>query len=259
MRVFKCQQNTAEWLQIRCGRITASRIADVIAKPAITKAGVPRKTKYGELACKINYRKELVAERLTGRCAEHYVSPAMDHGTEMEPYARAAYEVATGADVQQVGFILHPEYDFSGASPDSLVDRNGGLEIKAPDTETHLEWIDAGVVPEEYRPQMQWNMRCGDDGPFKRDWWDFLSFDDRLPDGLRTFCARLERDNIAIAEMEYEVMELNAEVESKCKRLLTSYHWVPQLPALRSEGYVDYGGLSVPADIDEMLQGEIMP
>lgn len=254
MRIFKCQQNTAEWLQIRCGRITASRIADVIAKPSINKDGTPRKTKYGEMACKTNYRNELVAERLTGRCADHYVSPAMDRGSEMEPYARAAYEVATGADVEQVGFILHPEYDSSGASPDSLVDRDGGLEIKAPDTETHLAWIEAGVVPEEYRPQMQWGMRCGE-----REWWDFLSFDDRLPEGLRIFCARLERDDKIIAEMEYDVMEFHAEIENKCQRLLPSFTWQPQMPALRSEEYVRIGELDVPADLSDMLGEEIMP
>ena len=254
MRVFHVAQNTAEWLQIRCGRITASRIADVIAKPSINKDGKERKTKYGEMACKTKYRKELVAERLSGRCAEHYVSPAMDHGSEMERYARAAYEVATGADVEQIGFVLHGNMDFAGASPDSLVDSDGGLEIKCPNTETHLDWMDAGVVPEEYRPQMYWGMGCTG-----REWWDFLSFDDRLPDGLRIFCKRLERDDKIIAEMEYAVMEFNAEIEAVCQKLLPGFKWQPIMPTVRSTETVRIGNLEVPADIAEMVGGGFTP
>lgn len=213
-----------------------------------------RKRGTEELACRRDYKIELVCERLSGRVADHYVSPDMDRGSAQEPYARAAYEVATGAMVDQAGFILHPVIDFSGASPDSLVDTDGGLEIKCPRTSTHLEWLMAGVVPEEHIPQMMWNMACAE-----RGWWDFLSFDDRLPEGLRIFCARLERDDKIIAEMEYGVMEFNAEIEAKCSKLLPGFSWVPQLPQVRSEETVRIGIHDIPADLSEIFEAEIMP
>lgn len=247
MRVIECVQGTPEWLHVRTGRITASRVGDVVAK---------RKRGTEEMACRRDYRMELLCERLTGRAADHYVSPDMDRGSEQEPYARAAYEVATGAMVDQVGFILHPTMDFSGASPDSLVDLDGGLEIKAPKTATHIEWMDAGNVPEEHVPQMLWNMCCAE-----RDWWDFLSFDDRLPPGLRTFACRLQRDEKRIAEMEYEVMQFNYEIEEMCKRLGGPV-WVPQLPAGTqvSGETVRIGACDVPADIMELVdRAEMIP
>lgn len=252
MRAFNVQQGTAEWLQIRTGRLTASRMGDVMAK---------RKRGDGELACRRDYRMELVCERLTGRASDHYVSPAMDRGSEMEPFARAAYEVATGADVNQVGFILHPTMDFSGASPDSLVDSDGGLEIKAPNTATHLEWMMAGIVPEEHQPQLLWNMACAE-----RAWWDFLSFDDRLPPGLRIFACRMHRDDKRIAEMEYEAIHFNEEIEIMCNGFKAP-KWVPELPVgrmhpymLPSEEMVSIGDLSIPKDLSDILdRTELVP
>jgi putative phage-type endonuclease len=241
-----CQQNTAEWLQWRCGRIGASRVADVIAK---------RKNGKEEMACRRDYRMELLCERLTGRTADHYVSPDMDRGSQLEPYARAAYEVATGAMVDLAGFILHPTMDFSGASPDGLLDSDGGLELKAPRTSTHLEWMMAGVVPEEHQAQLLWNMACAE-----RSYWDFLSFDDRLPEGLRIFVARMERDEKRIAEMEYSVMEFNAEIEQMCKSL-GAPPWIPKVPArFGDQGTERIGEMDVPSDLAEMLDGsEIVP
>lgn len=242
MRVINCQQGTPEWLHFRTGRITASRMCDVMAK---------RKRGTAELACRRDYRMELVCERLTSRAADHYVSPDMDRGSAQEPFARAAYEVATGAIVDQVGFILHPLMDFSGASPDSIVDLNGGLEIKCPKTATHLDWMDAGEVPLEHQDQMMWNMACAG-----REWWDFLSFDDRLPDGLRFYVARLYRDEKRIAEMEYEVMQFNAEIDERCKKL-GAPPWIPKMQTQEETAMV--GALHVPKDIAEMLEGEIVP
>jgi putative phage-type endonuclease len=244
VRVIECQQNTPYWLKIRTGRITACRMADVMAKP---KRGAQ------ELRRKSNYRMELLCERLTGRAADHYVSRAMEHGAENEPFARAAYEVATETMVDQVGFMLHPMMDFSGASPDSLVGTNGGLEIKCPETATHLEWMEAGVVPEEHQDQMMWNMECGE-----RDWWDFLSFDPRLPIGIRCFIARLHRDEVRIAEMEMEVQKLHAEVEYK-SMILGAPEWHPLMPERSTEETELIGALHVPRDIAEMLEGEIIP
>lgn len=246
MRLVNCVQGTPEWLHVRTGRITASRMGDVMAK---------RKSGNDEMACRRDYRMELVCERLTGRTAEHYVSREMEWGTEQEQFARAAYEVACGEVVDQVGFIIHPTMDFSGASPDSLVGANGGLEIKAPKTATHLEWMMAGVVPKEHEPQMMWNIACAG-----RAWWDFLSFDPRLPDGIRTFVCRLHRDDKRIAEMEYEVVHFNEEVEIMCRQFgLPS--WTPPDNSTPPEDdeMVQIGDLSIPRGLSDMIDAEIVP
>ena len=218
-------------------------MCDVMAKP---KRGDK------ELACRKDYRMELLCERLTGRAQDHYVSREMDWGTEQEPFARAAYEVAFDTMVDEVGLVLHPNMDFSGASPDGLVGSDGGIEIKAPKTSTHLNWRLAGIVSEEHQDQMMWCMAC-----CEREWWDFVSFDPRLPQGLRFFVARLERDEKRIAEMEYAVMEFNAEIEAMCKALGQPVT-LPELP-MRSEEMVRIGHIEIPADLDRILSGEIIP
>lgn len=198
MRVIQCEQGSAEWLQLRCGKITASRICDVMA---MLKRG-------GEGAERRNYRVDLVAERLSGRTEDHYVSPEMAWGTEYETRARTEYEMDAGEMVETVGFILHPTIDYAGASPDGLIGSDGGLEIKCPKTATHIRWMLANQVPVEHQAQMQWNMCCAG-----RAWWDFASYDPRLPDGLKLFVVRLGRDDGHIAEIEEAVINFNLEVE----------------------------------------------
>jgi len=210
MRVIHCEQNTAEWLEIRRGKITASRICDVMA--VLTKAS--KNGKAGDPgAARITYRRELVAERTTGRVPDHFVSPAMAWGHEYEGRARDAYEFAAGVMVDQVGFILHPAFDFAGASPDSLVGNDGGLEIKCPLSTTHIRWMEDDVVPEEHRDQMYMNMLCGE-----RQWWDFLSFDPRQQE-RKIFVKRLERNEQRISEIEEQVLALDAEVTAVINKL----------------------------------------
>lgn len=204
MRIVNCDQGTAQWLEVRRGKITASRIADVLA---VLKKG-------GEGADRRNYRTELIAERLSGRTEEHYVSPEMDWGSELEPIARSAYEIATGEMVDTVGFVLHPIFDFAGASPDGLVSEDGGIEVKCPKTTTHIKWLQGGIVPEEHQAQCLWNMAC-----CERDWWDFISFDPRLPDGLKIFIVRMLRDDERIALIEEEVAKFNGEIDAVCSNL----------------------------------------
>ncbi len=198
MRFVDCEQNSAEWICARTGRITASRIGDMMAT---LKRG-------GEAASRRDYRAELIAERLTGRAEEHYISKEMQFGTEQEPFARTAYEIKTENTVDQVGFILHPQLDFTGASPDGLIGRDGGLELKCPKTTTHLAYMMAGTVPKEYQDQMLWNMACAE-----REWWDFASYDSRLPEKLKLFIVRMPRDEARIGEIEREVLKLNSEIE----------------------------------------------
>jgi putative phage-type endonuclease len=204
VRLVDCEQNSAEWISARRGRITASRMCDTMAR---LKRG-------GEAARRRDYRAELIAERLTGRPEGHYVSKEMQFGTEQEPFARTAYEIKTQNTVDQVGFIFHPRLDFTGASPDGLIEQDGGLELKCPKTTTHLAYMMAGTVPEEYQDQILWNMACAE-----REWWDFASYDPRLPEKIRLFIVRMPRDEARIGEIEREVLKLNSEVEYICTQL----------------------------------------
>jgi putative phage-type endonuclease len=190
VRILDFPQGSQEWLAARAGKVTASRICDVIAK-----------IKSGEAAARRDYRTQLVAEILTGKPQEDgFVNAEMQWGTEQEPYARGAYEMAADCLVDKVGLVLHPTIDRAAASPDGLVDRDGLLEIKCPKTATHLQYLMDGAVPAKYQPQMQWQMACTE-----RAWVDFVSFDPRLPKSIAFFKARLHRDEARIAELEKEV------------------------------------------------------
>lgn len=197
-------QGSPEWLAQRVGKVTASRVADVIAK-----------TKTGYSASRANYLAQLVAERLTGQPAETFKNAAMQHGTDTEPQARMAYETETGSMVTEVAMIDHPTIAMSGASPDGLVQIDGLVEIKCPNTSTHIETLLSGKVPSKYIPQMQWQMACTN-----RRWNDFVSFDPRLPEDMQLFIKRVERDDVLIAEYEDEIKAFLSEVDSTVQKLL---------------------------------------
>ena len=194
------EQRTDEWFAARIGKVTASRVADVVAR---TKTG------YG--ASRANYMADLICERLTGRKTEGFTNAAMEWGTEQEPNARAAYEARTGYMVTEVGFIPHYTIHAAGASPDGRIVEEGGLvEIKCPNTATHLDlWLDE-TIPGKYITQMQWQMACTG-----AVWCDFVSFDPRLPDNLQLFIKRVPRDDAAIAHLEREVTTFLAELDQK--------------------------------------------
>lgn len=196
-------QGTPEWLQARCGLVTASRISDVLAK-----------IKTGEAASRRDYRAQLVAERISGKPTESFTNAAMQWGTEHEPFARAAYELATDSFVEQVGLIRHPEIIMTGASPDGLVSHNGLVEIKCPNTATHIEYALSGKPPAKYQNQMLWQMECTG-----REWCDFVSFDPRMPEDMRLFIVRFDRDQKRIDDMKDEVINFICEVEEEIQRL----------------------------------------
>lgn len=200
-------QGTDEWLSIRLGKVTASRVADVIAR-----------TKTGPSASRANYMAELVAERLTGARGETYTNAAMQWGTDNEPEARLAYEFRHDVTVEQVGFIAHPSIEMSGASPDGLVAADGLVEIKCPNTATHIETLLTGTIPAKYETQMLWQMACTG-----RAWCDFASFDPRLPEEMRLFVKRFARDDARIAEMEEQVREFLFELDTTVRRLSERY------------------------------------
>ena len=157
---------------------------------------------------------QLVVERMTNQVAESYSNAAMEWGTENEPFARAAYEVKTGNTVDQVSAIDHPRIAMSAASPDGLIGDDGCLEIKCPNTATHIDTILGDEPTKKYYDQMQWQMACTD-----RKWCDFVSFDPRMPSHLQLFVKRIERNDSYIAELESEVVQFLSEVDDKVKKL----------------------------------------
>jgi len=197
------EQGTPEWFSARLGNVTASRVADVIAK-----------TKSGYSASRDNYMAQLICERMTGTVAESYTNAAMLHGTETEPLARAAYESYADVLVDQVGYIPHPIIDRAGASPDGLVGLYGLLEIKCPNTATHIDTLISEQVPTKYITQMQWQMSCTG-----RTWADFVSFDPRLPSGLQMFVKRVEFDAEYVAMLKEEVIKFLNELDAKISKL----------------------------------------
>lgn len=200
-------QGSPEWFAARLGRVTASRVADVIAK---TKSG------YG--ASRKNYHAELVLERLTGTATEGFTSAAMQWGTDNEPDARSAYQFEKNMRVMQVGFVAHPSIAMTGASPDGLVSNDGLLEIKCPNSATHLDTLMSEAIPAKYVTQMMWQMACT-----KRAWCDFCSFDPRMPENMRLFIKRLNRDDQMIAELEAEVVKFLQEVSTTVETLTRKY------------------------------------
>lgn len=179
------EQRSPEWFAERMGKVTASRVSDVMAV-----------TKSGPAASRKNYMMELLCQRLTGRCDEGFVSEAMKRGTNLEPIARSAYEVEAGVMVEETGLIAHPSGIAFGASPDGLVGADGLVEIKCPNTATHVEFLRTGTPKGEYLWQMAAQMECAG-----RGWCDFVSFDDRLPEPLQYRRVRVMRDEAKIAEM----------------------------------------------------------
>jgi putative phage-type endonuclease len=203
METFVIKQGSLEWHQQRLGRVTASRIADVIAK-----------TKSGYSTSRDNYMAQLVCERMTGNVAESYTNAAMAHGVETEPLARAAYEAIADVLVDEVAMITHPQIDAAGASPDGLVGDDGLVEIKCPNTATHIDTLLSQTVPGKYNTQMQWQMACTG-----RQWCDFVSFDPRMCDGLQLFVKRVPRDNAYIQMLEEEVKKFLVELDNKITKL----------------------------------------
>jgi putative phage-type endonuclease len=197
-------QGSPEWFAIRCGKVTASRVADVMAK-----------TKTGWGASRANYMGELIAERLTGTVAPSFSNAAMQWGTDHEPDARAAYEFRFDKTVVEIGFAVHPTIPMSGCSPDGLVGDDGLCEIKCPNTATHIETLLGQVVPSKYMAQIQWQLACTD-----RYWCDFISYDPRLPELMQLFVYRVRRDDKYIAEMEAAVREFLTELDGKVEALL---------------------------------------
>jgi len=198
------EQRSDAWFEARIGKVTASKVADVIAK-----------TQSGFAASRANYMAQLICERLTGQREEFFTSAAMQHGTDTEPLGRAAYESLKDVLVDEVGFVPHPTIEMAGASPDGLVGDDGLLEIKCPNTATHIDTLLSQTVPSKYNTQMQFQMACTG-----RLWCDFVSFDNRLPEELQLFVKRVPRDDVFIKQTEDAIVKFLAELDDKIAQLM---------------------------------------
>ena len=197
------------WMAQRLGKVTASRLSDLIAK-----------TKTGVSTSRQNYLIQLVSERLTGKKGDSFVNQAMLDGIERESAARELYEKTREVSVTEVGFFDHLIIKNSGASPDGAVNAEeegkyaGLIEIKCPIETTHTNTLISKLVPSKYIPQMQWQLACTG-----AKWVDFVSYNPNFPDTMQLFVARVERDNAYIAELETEVIKFLDEVDQTILKL----------------------------------------
>jgi len=203
------EQRTEEWFQQRLGKVTASRISDVIAK-----------TKTGVSTSRQNYLVQLVSERITGKKGDSFVNQAMLDGIERESAARELYVQSRGVSVVEVGFFDHPIIANSGASPDGAVESEeegkyaGLIEIKCPIETTHTNTLMSKSVPSKYIPQIQWQMACTN-----AKWVDFVSYNPNFPVDLQLFVSRVDRDDEYIKELETEVIKFLDEVDETIIKL----------------------------------------
>lgn len=200
---MEIKQGTDEWLASRIGKVTASKVFDVMSK-----------TKTGYSAGRKNYQAQLIVERLTGIKEESYTNAAMQWGTFTEPLAREAYEAINLCEVKERGLVDHPTIKNFGASPDGLVGEDGLIEIKCPNTATHLDYLLSKKVPKQYMLQMHTQMICTE-----RSWCDFVSFDPRLPEHLQILIIRVEKDEALVLEIETEVKKFLEEIDLRLLEL----------------------------------------
>lgn len=214
------QQRSADWFAARCGSLGASSLHEAIAR-----------TKSGYSASRANLLARLAVERLTGTPQETYQNAAMQHGIATEPEARSAYAFYHDVDVEEIGIVLHPSIAGTHASPDGLVGEAGLVEIKCPNSATHLDFLLTGSIPDKYIVQMLWQMACTG-----RDWCDYASFDPRFPEDIRLSVERIERDNKRIGDLENEVIAFLGELETKLARLRSYSGNIPNAARLKPEG-----------------------
>lgn len=200
----------------RVGKLTASRLADAVAK-----------TKTGWGASRDRYMAELTVERLTGQpYPQRWTTAAMQRGIEMEPEAFRVYARRIDLDTdllagEVIGFVPHPTIKMSGASPDGYVGTDGLIEIKCPDSHTHYNTLLTGFIAGEYITQMMWQMACTG-----RQWCDWISFDPVWPPHLQLYVRRFERDDKLISILEQQAREFLVELEARMLKLDLNYSGV---------------------------------
>jgi putative phage-type endonuclease len=205
MRTLQCEQRSPEWFQAHCGVITSSVIDAVMVEK-------------GDSKTRDDLKWRLVGEILSGKPSDKFTkgfsSRAMENGTEMEKFARGAYEVKEGVLVDEIGLVYHPTIERCATSPDSLVGDEGVLEIKCPLRETHLKYLSKGKVPTEYLKQCIWHIACT-----RRKWIDFVSYCPDLPEHMQLFVKRMEVDSAVVEQFEKAARQFLSEVDGLLAQL----------------------------------------
>jgi len=197
------EQGSEAWKLLKVGKVSASRMADLLAK-----------TTSGASASRAKYMAQLLCERMTGQPTEFFTTAAMQRGTEIEPIARAAYEAENLTSVEQIAWVEHPTIPMAGCSPDGFVGEHGLIEIKCKEIHNHLDSILNDRIDPDHQAQMMWQMCVTG-----RQWCDYVCFDDRAPEGLQLFVKRLHRDEEKIKQMEDEVRTFLKDLESMIQKL----------------------------------------
>jgi len=183
------EQGSDAWKAIRRGKITGTGFAKVLSTRGETR---------------LNYMRQLVLERKTGITVESFTNEAMEWGTKTEPQARAYYEKIYHIEVDQVGFVSYTSKNLAvsmdyanyvGVSPDGLLGDLGCIEIKCPNTSTHIGYAATKSLPSKYNPQVQGLLWVTD-----RKWCDFISFDPRV-EKEPFWCIHVERDEAYINKL----------------------------------------------------------
>lgn len=200
-------EQKAAWLASRAGKLTASKMADAMD---FLKNGQPSKKRTDLI-------RNVLAERLTGDSVRNFVNDAMVWGQDNEPGCKTAYETHTGQLIVDCGLYDHPEIDCFAATPDGLLGADGLIECKCPTSPTYTDWLIAGVVPEQHKPQMAAQLLCTG-----RKWVEFVAFDPRVKDpALRLFIRRFEPDAEYLAKVESAAIDFLAEVDAAWEQLTT--------------------------------------
>lgn len=210
MRIVCTTQNTPEWFDARCGKVTGSNVCLVMSRLKVNRGD---RKKGDSSAERERYKRIVIAETLSGVPVRNYVSPWMDEGRDNEPIARTAYEQLFDCEVQQTGFILHPNIDRFGSSPDGILP-GGCVEFKCPAQNTHIEYMTRQIIPPEYIDQMQSEMACAE-----AEWCDFVSYCPVMRPPFDLYRVRVPRDNKRIAEIEYAVVEFLDEVAKEITQM----------------------------------------
>lgn len=248
---FDCVQGSPEWLKIRAGHGTSSRAASMIS---FLKRKSNGKDRGDETKAREDYRTDLIIERITKKCVDHYVSVHMKEGRDKEPLARTAYEMEIGQMVDRIGFVLHPEIAWCGASPDALIGKRGLAEFKCPTKRVHFEYLVGKAIPEEYIPQMMLQLACDPE----RDYNDFVSHHPEFPKPYRTVIYRMNRheaktkEGLTIASMEHEIARFLREVEDGYIRARELYEGGPSVEEIRLRQSLEARG-KYPTEEDQMI------
>lgn len=204
-------QRSKDWFAYRAGKVTGSKIADVITRNKPKKG-----CEVGEYSARrATYMKLIVAERIAGTPQIGRTVRSMDERSDLEPEARAAYEFYSGSEIRVVGFIDHPRIPDAGCSPDGLVSDDGMTEFKVPDPAQHCEIIETGEIDTDYLAQIQFQLACSG-----RAWCDFSSYCPTMPEDKKLWTRRIPRLDLVIKEMESEVIKFIAEVDEKVAKIM---------------------------------------